>query len=102
MTKYIATGIVWGNCWGGGQVGYQSERLEATTLKDLYKQINKGIENGSLDSGMGYESLEGAIMNIEIRTTKIIDGKEFINSEYNLETFGNIDEKTQDFLIEAI
>jgi hypothetical protein len=39
--KYIATGFVLGNCWGGGQGAYPSKKITSdTSLEDLLCQAN--------------------------------------------------------------
>lgn len=102
MIIYRATGMVLGNCWGGGQVGYRAEQLKADSLSELRNKINAGIADGSLDSGMGFESLIGAVMLIETIDNREIGGKMFtaVNSED--EVFGKLTEEQVDFLTEAI
>ena len=99
--KYKASGLVFGNYWGGGKGSYKAESLISETKEDLIKQINEGIANGSLDSGMGYESLKGAIMDIITITTIIHEGKPYINEETETELFGNLNEQEQEFLENA-
>ena len=101
MITYRATGIVLGNCWGGGVCGYAANEIRATNRASLVQQIENGIEDGSLDSGMGYESLIGAVMVIETIDSREIDSKTFIAKEYETEMFGDLTEKQQDFLLEA-
>ena len=100
MEKYKSTGLVYGNYWGGGQGAYAARRLEADTKEELLKQAEKGLD-GSLDDGMGYESLIGAILNITKFTTVEIDRKEFVNKEYETEFVGELTEEQIDFLIEC-
>ena len=100
--KYIARGLVWGNYWGSGRGGYKSETIEAKTMETLLKKANKMLADGSLDSGMGYESLVGAMLEIEeIETIKKAD-KEYQRSEYLLETIGELNEKEEEFLMENL
>ncbi len=101
MITYKATGIVLGNYWGGGQGGYAATEITATNRVSLIQQIENGIKDGSLDSGMGYESLIGAVMMIDEIDTRKIDGKTFIAHDYESEMFGDLTEKQQDFLLEA-
>ena len=102
MITYKATGIVLGNYWGGGSGGYKAEMLTANTLKELEQQILAGIADGSLDSGMGYESLIGAVMDIETIDTREIDSKIFVAIEQETECYGNLSEDQQGFLIDAM
>jgi len=106
MKRYIAKGIVWGNCWGGGQCGYTSHILKASSMKKLNKQIEEGISNGSLDSGMGYEKVVGAVMSIEVREEiKVARGssyKPFTHSDYNIKTYGDIPKGIIAQLVESV
>lgn len=101
MITYKASGIVLGNYWDGGSGGYTAKTLMANTLPDLKQQILAGIADGSLDSGMGYESLIGAAMNIKMIDKREIDGKIFTAIESNIEFFGDLSAEQEDFLIEA-
>lgn len=81
--KYIAKGLVLGNYWGGGSGTYSTIKFHADTMEDLESKIEKAFDDGSIDSGMGYESLIGAVLNVEEIDTKIIDDKEYKHSEYD-------------------
>jgi len=99
--KWISEGIVFGNYWGGGRGSYAAIKLSANTKEELLEQANKGLDDGSLDAGMGYESLIGALLNITKITTIIIKGKSFVNEESELEFIGDLTEQQQDFLLEC-
>ncbi|KKN64888.1 hypothetical protein LCGC14_0487220 [marine sediment metagenome] len=75
--KFKSEGVVFGNCWGGGGCGYAAEQLQANTLQGLIDLAEAGIVDGSLDSGMGFESLYAAGLHITCIETRIIDGKTF-------------------------
>lgn len=96
--KYKSRGLVYGNYWGGGKGAYKARYLEADTKEELIEEANKGLD-GSLDSGMGYESLIGAMLEICKITTIEIDGREFINEEYEIESVGNLTEDEEEFLL---
>lgn len=98
--KYESTGLVYGNYWGGGQGAFSARRLEAGTKEELLKQAEEGLD-GSLDGGMGYESLIGAMLNITKFTTVEIDGREFVNKEHETEFIGDLTDEQIDFLIEC-
>lgn len=98
--KFTATGFVYGNYWGGGKGSYPSRKLEANTREDLLKEANEGL-NGSLDSGMGYESLIGAILHVTKITTIDIDTRLFINKETETEFIGDLTDEEQDFLYDC-
>jgi len=98
---YKITGKVLGNCWGGGKVAYQSESYEGKNLDELMKKINEDLESGALDSGMGYESLIGALMTVETIETITANGKKYHHSEYESEFIGKLSEEEEDFMFEC-
>ena len=100
--NYIARGLVYGNYWGSGRGAYKSETIEAPTLKKLLKTAKKMLEDGTLDSGMGYESLIGAIFNVEEVKTIRKNGKEYHRSEYDIKIIGDLKEQEQNFLIDTL
>lgn len=102
MITYKASGMVLGNCWGGSYGGYPARKLSGDNLIELCDEIKAGLADGSLDSGMGYESLIGAVMNIETIDTREIDGKTFVATERETEFFGDLTEEQEDFLTEAM
>lgn len=74
--------------WGGGAGFYKARSYSAPTMEELKELINKALDNGSIDSGMGYESLIGATMNICTKTQIFVEDKWFTNTEYQVEHFG--------------
>jgi len=102
MTKtFKTTGIVLGNCWGGGNAAYAANNLKGETKESIIEQATKGLEDGSLDAGMGFESLVGALICIETIETIEVDGKEFSRSEFETIHVGELTESEQDFLDEV-
>jgi hypothetical protein len=97
-TYYRAKGYVYGIFWGGGEGTYPSNTITSTDIDDLREQIMNGIQYGSLDSGMGYQRLIGAIMEITILTDIVIDDKVYTNKDYQTEFFGDLTESQQEFL----
>lgn len=102
MKKYIARGLVYGNCWGGGRVTYNSETIKADTLKKLLKKAKTMLEDGSLDSGMGYQDLIGAALDVEEVETIKKDGKNYSRTEYSVELIGKLSKKERDLLIRSL
>lgn len=100
MKRYSSTGIVWGNLWGGGQSGYSAKKLSGPTLKSIKEQALKGIKEGSLDSGMGYESLIGAVLLVKKEDVKNIKDREYIHTSYRPLVVGKIKPKIRRFLEE--
>lgn len=99
MKTYKATGFVLGKHWGGGLGAYPSRLLQAKTKKTLLKKAKKELKSGGLDSGMGFESLKGALINIEEIETVNIKGKIFNRSEWEGEFIGSLTLKEEDFLL---
>lgn len=97
-TTFKSTGLVLGNFWGGGSGSYPSIKLSADTREELIKQATDALNDGSLDSGMGYESLMGAILLVEIIKTVEVDSEEFTRSDFETEFIGELTEEQQDFL----
>ena len=102
MKKYIARGLVYGNYWGGGRGAYASETIKAPTIKKLLETAKKMLKDGSLDSGMGYESLIGAAFDVEEVETIEKNGKKYSRSEYSIELIGKLNEKEREFLTENL
>lgn len=102
MITYRATGIVLGNCWGGGICGYAANEINANSLRELREEIAEQLESGSLDSGMGFESLIGALMCIETIDIREIDNKTFTAIDYEDEFFGDITPEQEELLADAV
>lgn len=98
--SYKSTGYVLGNYWGGGTGAYPSKVLTADSKEELLEKAKKSLSDGSLDSGMGYESLIGAVLNIVQTTTVEIDGKDFHNEETHVEIIGELSDDEEEFLLE--
>ena len=99
--KFESRGVVLGNLWGGGTGAYKAKTLKADTKEELIKQATEKLNDGSLDGGMGFESLIGAILDVETIETVEVNGKSFTHSEIEIEFLGDLTEEEQDFLIEA-
>ncbi len=96
--SYSGKGLVLGSLWGGGQGWYETIRLNANTKKDLIKAVEKALNDKSLDSGMGFESLIGAILSVEKLTSINLDGHLFCNKEYEVCCVGEITEQNEDMI----
>jgi len=98
MKTYKSSGLVYGNFWGGGAGAYPAEKGYSHNYKELKEDIENGIKDGSLDSGMGYESLKGALIIVETIRTIVIKGKEYTNSSFKKIYFGDLSHKEKCFL----
>lgn len=83
---------------GGGFGRYPSSPLQAKTREKLSKQAKKDLQTGALDSGMGFEYLKGALLDIEEIEVIKVKGKEYLRSEFDSELIGDLTEEEQDFL----
>jgi len=100
IKTFSASGFVYGYFWGGGEGAYPMRNVTANSLDELLTKANNGISDGSLDSGMGFESLTGAMMLIKEETKTFIEGKPYINTEYSVEFIGELNDEQLDFLNE--
>lgn len=100
MKTYSATGLVYGKYWGGGEGSYPSKKLVAYQSVEALLKDATSMLDGSLDSGMGYERLLGAMLIVEEKETLEIDGKEFVHKEYETHFIGELTAQQQDFLFE--
>ena len=102
-TTYIATGAVLGNLWGGGKGMYPSEKILNTTEKQTEKNIIKlaetKLENGTLDSGMGFEGLIGALIEIETIQTIEWNEKQYKSYEYEFFFIGKLTKNEEKELV---
>ena len=98
--KFESRGLVLGNLWDGGSGAYPATKLKANTREELIKQANEMLADGSLDSGMGFESLKGALLEIKTIETVEVNGKSFTHEEVEEEFIGDLSEVQQDFLNE--
>ena len=98
IVTYKSTGIVLGNYWGGGQGSYEARSFNSDSLGELIELNQKALDNGSLDSGMGYESLICALLTIQTITTIEFEGKDFINIEYDTQCIGDMTNEQLEFL----
>jgi hypothetical protein len=100
MSKnYIASGVVLGKNWGGGFSAYPSRRIEAKTRAEILVKAKKELKTGGLDSGMGFEYLKGALLNIKEIETCNFRGKDYQRYEVEDEFIGDLTDKEQDFLL---
>ena len=95
---FTASGFVHGNSWGGGEGAYASEKLQEETKEKLLNKAKEMLADGSLDDGMGYESLIGARLDIIKHTILTVNGKEYENKEYSREYIGDLTAKQKHFL----
>lgn len=96
--RFKAEGLVLGNLWGGGIGSYPSEVLIANTMEKLLNRANRQLEDGSLDSGMGFESLIGAVLNICIIRKIIFEERTYVNKSYEIVFIGDLTDEQKEYL----
>lgn len=96
--SYKATGFVLGNLWGGGQGAYRTIELEADTKEALMEKAKVALDDGSIDSGMGFESLVGAVLDITESTMVEIEDEIYINEKYIFDTVGELTDEQYEWL----
>jgi len=101
--KFSSVGVVYGQLWGGGEGTYTSVKLYGDTKEELIENAKKGIENGSLDSGMGYQKLLGCGLVITKHETITFEGKEYVNEDdVEIEVIGDLNETQNEFILENL
>jgi hypothetical protein len=98
--RFRATGFVLGAYWGGGAGAYPTISFEADSKEALLEQANVALANGSIDSGMGFESLVGAVLTVTKETVIEFEGDEYVNEKLSLDYIGDMTEEQISFLEE--
>ena len=101
MKTYTASGVVYGKLWGGGFGAYPSREVEARSKAELIKKAQAELKSGGLDSGMGFEFLKGARLDIKEVESITAKNKEYQRADYITEFIGHLTNKECDFLLEA-
>ena len=82
--RFEATGFVLGFLWLGDLGAYPAKKVKTDTREKLLDVVTDMLADGSLDSGMGFNGLKGALIDIKTIETLTIKGKEYENE--NTET----------------
>lgn len=101
-TTFEARGRVLGNLWGGGEGSYDTIRITGDSLAEVTEKAEQALKNGSLDSGMGFESLIGARMTVVKTTTITVDGLDYSREDDEELVIGNMTEAQMGFLEESL
>lgn len=105
-TQYAIKGIVLGNYWGGGAGLYPASQFGGEDRDKIIEQAKRMLADGSLDSGMGYESLTGALLELETceRVTVHNEGnfgaKVFTNIEHEILFIGELTDQDKEQLLD--
>ena len=96
--QVIAKGVIYGNYWGGGSGSYPSINFYGETIEEIELKANKALEDGSIDSGMGFESIKMALLYVTTITSIEIKGHTFSHEEETTLMIGDITEDVIAFL----
>jgi hypothetical protein len=99
--KFKSIGLVLGNLYMGGEGAYKAKNLKADTREELLIKATDMLSDGSLDGGMGFESLIGALLEITTVTSFIVNDKTFENEETETVFLGELTLEQQQFLEET-
>jgi hypothetical protein len=88
--RYVVSGVVLGHMWGGGVGSYPAKNYRGSSLSQIEEAILQSLKDGSLDSGMGFQSLKGALMSIAKIETLLIGGKEYESTEHSEKIYGDL------------
>lgn len=72
-----AEGVVYGEYWGGGRGFYTARSVQANNFEELSKIILKYLDDGGLDSGMGYQELIVAPMQVTKNISITVDSNRY-------------------------
>ena len=100
--QFTAKGQVLGKLWGGGEGVYPTIKFTGDSKEEILEKANAALNDGSMDSGMGYESLIGAILVVKETTKIIVEGKVFTNDEYEDITIGKLKDDQLQFLEDCL
>lgn len=93
-----ANGLVYGRDWEFNYGTYPSISFQNDTYEGLLAEASKALANDSIDSGMGFESILGALLEITCITSIEIEEHTFVNNEVTIEFLGDLTEEQQVFL----
>jgi len=103
ITYKVNGGFVFGNYWGGGQGCYGLSEVERSNdITELLNTCEKMLSKGSLDGGQGFESLEGAYIQVDKIEELELNDKVFTSVETENHIIGNIPDDMLDELEEIM
>jgi len=96
--RFEVTGIVLGFLWMGNEGAYPARKINTNTRQEALEKATDMLHNGSLDSGMGFESLIGARLEVKRIETLTIKGKEYETDNSETIFAGDLTPEQQEFL----
>jgi hypothetical protein len=99
--KFGASGLVLGNLFMGGEGSYPIRRFNADTREELLITAIDKLNDGSLDSGAGFDGLRGALLEITTYNSFTVNEKIFVNEESETVFIGELTPEQQNYLDET-
>lgn len=96
--RFEGTGFVLGFLYLGDMGGYPSKKIKAETRKELLEKATDMLADKSLDSGMGFDTLKGAMIDIKCIETITIEGKDYENENSEPVFLGELTPEDMEFL----
>lgn len=90
--SFRAKGCVVGIYLGDKKGMYPAKSYTAKTKEQLIENINIGCQYNTIDSGFGFQSIKGAVMDITEITEITFEDKIFINEDTTSMVFGDLTE----------
>lgn len=101
-TCVIATGMVYGELWGGGYAAYPARAVEGDSVEKVEEAILRELKSGGLDSGMGFKYLKGAYMVlVEISEVMVDDEYGELVRQPEDRFYGSLTEEEQEFTVRS-
>ena len=96
--RFEGTGFVLGFLYLGDMGGYPSKKIKAETRKELLEKATDMLADKSLDSGMGFDTLKGALLDIKTIETITVNGKDYENENTETVFLGELEPEDIEFL----
>ena len=87
--QYKITCYVQGYLWGSGKGSRSAKSYHGQDLAILKKQIEEEFENGEMNNKQDFETLTGALMEVEISNRIQFENKVYTNREFETFILGN-------------
>ena len=99
--RFKLRGIVLGKLWMGGKAAYPARESSGDDSDLLIKKAKEDLESKSLDAGMGFEYLMGAMLTLETITIISHEGKDYHRSDFEILFIGDLNFEEKEFLARA-
>ena len=101
--KYNAKGHVYGRTWMFNKGSYPMEQIiDLDSKEDVIEVAEQMLKDGTLDSGFGFESLLGAVLDIEEKSYLEYEGEIYTRSTYEFHTIGEIPDEVEENIVNGI